>query len=66
MDKLKQEVKRIDKLCNKYHIALMCACELLETYCDPEDLKHNGNTESLKLVRRFQHLIKDIRTLRGK
>lgn len=66
MNKLKQEVKRIDKLCNKYHTALMIACELLETHCDPDDLKYIGATDSLKLVKRLKYLIKEIRSLEKK
>ena len=63
MDKLKKEVKRVEKLCNKYHLALMIACELLETYCEPEEFKLEGNMEAYKLTKRFTQLIKQIRDL---
>ena len=63
MRKLKEQVKRVDKLCNKYHLVLMIACELLDTYCDPEEFKYEGNMEAYNLTKRFKRLLKDIKHL---
>lgn len=63
MDRVKKELKRVDKLCNKYHLALMIACELLDTYCDPEEFKLEGNMEAYNLTKRFKRLLKDIKHL---